>query len=75
MWTRHADPLAAAIADEYGADHDNLACAALARFVLEIPGVAQRQKDRRAAVEEVFDILTNGWQPPEGHHGPTDTGA
>jgi AcrR family transcriptional regulator len=75
MWTRHADTLAAAIADEYGADHDNLACAALARFVLEIPGVAQRQKDRRAAVEEVFDILTNGWQPPDGHHGPTGPGA
>ncbi|MGY5014934.1 TetR/AcrR family transcriptional regulator [Streptomyces sp. 900105755] len=64
MWTRHADTLAAAIADEYGVDHDDLACAALARFVLEVPGLAQRQKDRRAAVEEVFGILTNGWQPP-----------
>ncbi|WP_430381500.1 hypothetical protein [Streptomyces arenae] len=75
MWTRHADTLAAAIADEYGADHDNVACAALARFVLEIPGVAQRQKDRGAAVEEVFDIITNGWQFPDGHHEPTGTGA
>ncbi|MFF4317046.1 TetR/AcrR family transcriptional regulator [Streptomyces sp. 900105755] len=64
MWTRHADTLAAAIADEYGVDHDDLACAALARFVLEVPGLAQRQEDRRAAVEGVFDILTNGWQPP-----------
>ncbi|MEU6198621.1 TetR/AcrR family transcriptional regulator [Streptomyces sp. NPDC047061] len=72
MWTRHADTLAAAIADEYGVDHDNLACAALARFVLETPGLAQRQKDRGAAVEEVFAILTNGWQPPGGHHRPTD---
>ncbi|MFC7263514.1 TetR/AcrR family transcriptional regulator [Streptomyces lutosisoli] len=64
MWARHTDTLGAAIADEFGVDHDNLACAALARFVLEVPVLAQGQKDRRAAVEEVFDILANGWQPP-----------
>ncbi|MFJ3755350.1 TetR/AcrR family transcriptional regulator [Streptomyces sp. NPDC090080] len=64
MWTRHTDTLAAAIADEYGVAHDHLACAALARFVLEVPTLAQRQRDHRAAVEEVFDILTHGWRPP-----------
>ncbi|MGW2687687.1 TetR/AcrR family transcriptional regulator [Streptomyces sp. NPDC001414] len=64
MWTRHTDTLAAAIADEYGVPHDHLACAALARFVLEVPTLAQRQRDHRAAVEEVFDILTHGWRPP-----------
>lgn len=72
MWTRHTDTLSAAIADEYGVDHDNLACTALARFVLEVPALAQRQKDRRAAVEEVFTILTNGWQPPDSPGTPGD---
>ncbi|MFE2378758.1 TetR/AcrR family transcriptional regulator [Streptomyces sp. NPDC059398] len=64
MWARHTDTLGAAIADEYGVDHDNLACAALARFVLEVPVLAQGRKDHGAAVEEVFGILANGWQPP-----------
>jgi AcrR family transcriptional regulator len=64
MWTRHTDTLGAAIADEFGVEHGNLACAALARFVLEVPALAQGQKDHRAAVEEVFDILANGWRPP-----------
>jgi AcrR family transcriptional regulator len=64
MWTRHTDSLSAAIADEIGVDHDNLACVALARFVLEIPALAHGQQDRRAAVETIFDILTRGWEPP-----------
>ncbi|WP_042382192.1 TetR/AcrR family transcriptional regulator [Streptacidiphilus melanogenes] len=64
MWTRHADTLGAAIADEFGVGHDDLACTALARFVLDVPGLARRQEDRRAAVEEVFAILAHGWQPP-----------
>ncbi|MFF8406598.1 TetR/AcrR family transcriptional regulator [Streptomyces sp. NPDC014846] len=64
MWVRHTDTLAAAVADEFGVDHGNLACTALARFVLEVPALAQGQKDRRAAVEELFGILANGWQAP-----------
>ncbi|MEI5102683.1 TetR/AcrR family transcriptional regulator [Streptomyces sp. PmtG] len=64
MWTRHTDSLSAAIADELGVDHDDLACAALARFVLDIPALTRGRQDRRAAVEAVFDILTRGWQPP-----------
>ncbi|MFD7654473.1 TetR/AcrR family transcriptional regulator [Actinosynnema sp. NPDC059797] len=66
MWTRHTDGLAAAIADEVGADRDDLACAALARFVLEVPALARNRPDRRAAVEEVFDLLAHGWRPPGG---------
>ncbi|MEU8945720.1 TetR/AcrR family transcriptional regulator [Streptomyces sp. NPDC048489] len=66
MWARHTDTLSAAIADEYGVDHGNLACVTLARFVLEVPVLAQGQKDHRAAVEEVFDILEGGWRPPGG---------
>jgi AcrR family transcriptional regulator len=64
MWTRHTDALSTAIADETGVDHDNLACVALARFVLEIPVLAGGRPDRRAAVEEIFDILAHGWEPP-----------
>jgi AcrR family transcriptional regulator len=64
MWARHTDTLSVAIADELGVAHDNLACRAVARFVLEVPTLSQAQKDRRAAVEEIFGILINGWQPP-----------
>ncbi|MFF9162267.1 TetR/AcrR family transcriptional regulator [Streptomyces longwoodensis] len=70
MWARHTDTLGAAIADEFGVDHDTLACTALARFVLEVPALAQGQKDHRAAVEEVFDFLTHGWRPPAGPSSP-----
>ncbi|MGV9940778.1 TetR/AcrR family transcriptional regulator [Streptomyces sp. NPDC003401] len=64
MWTRYTDSLSAVIADESGVGHDDLACVALARFVLEIPVLARGRQDRRAAVEAVFDILTHGWEPP-----------
>jgi AcrR family transcriptional regulator len=64
MWTRHTDSLSAAIADDLGVDHDNLACVALARFVLEIPALTRDRQDRRAAVQEIFDILAHGWKPP-----------
>ncbi|MEU5180681.1 TetR/AcrR family transcriptional regulator [Streptomyces longwoodensis] len=70
MWARHTDTLGAAIADEFGVDHDTLACTALARFVLEVPALAQGQKDHRAAVEEVFDFLAHGWRPPAGPSSP-----
>ena len=64
MWTRHTETLAAAIAGEFGAPPDDVACLALARFVLDIPSLARAQVDPRAAVETVFDVLTHGWQPP-----------
>ncbi|QKW52930.1 TetR/AcrR family transcriptional regulator [Streptomyces buecherae] len=64
MWTRYTGVLGAAIADACGAPHDDPACTALARFVLEVPTLARGQADRRAAVEAIFDILTRGWQPP-----------
>lgn len=64
MWTRHSEALSTAIADEVGVAHDDLACLALARFVLEIPALAHGRKDRVAAVETIFDILTRGWRVP-----------
>nr|GID41266.1 TetR family transcriptional regulator [Actinoplanes campanulatus] len=66
MWTRHTDSLSAAIAEEYGVDHDDLACVTLARFVLEIPALVRGRPDPRAAIEAIFDILARGWAPPDG---------
>lgn len=61
MWTRHTDALSTAIATEIGAAPDDIACAALARFVLEIPSLAHDHENRRAAVEAIFDLLDGGW--------------
>ncbi|MEU0301310.1 TetR/AcrR family transcriptional regulator [Streptomyces sp. NPDC006175] len=62
MWMRHADTLGAVIAEELGRESDDLACAALARFVLEVPTLSKGRDDPRATVETVFDLLTYGWQ-------------
>jgi AcrR family transcriptional regulator len=64
MWTRHTAALSAALADDLGVDHNDVACRALARFVLDIPALTRDQPDPRIAVEQIFDILTRGWQPP-----------
>ena len=64
MWTRHTAALSAAIADDVGVSRDDLACRALARFILEIPALSQGRQDPRTAVEVVFDLLTHGWHPP-----------
>ncbi|WP_399894626.1 TetR/AcrR family transcriptional regulator [Streptomyces sp. BBFR51] len=66
MWMRHAGALSAAIAEELGREADDLACSALARFVLEVPALAAGRHDPRATVETVFDLLTHGWPAP-GH--------
>ncbi|MER5702699.1 TetR family transcriptional regulator [Micromonospora sp. NPDC002296] len=65
MWTRHTDSLSAAVADELGVEQDDIACVALARFVLQIPSLIRGQSDRRAAVERVFDVIAHGWRSPE----------
>ncbi|MER7727900.1 TetR/AcrR family transcriptional regulator [Streptomyces sp. NPDC096323] len=63
MWVRHAGALGTAIAEELGREPDDIACAALARFVLDVPALATGRQDPRAAVEAVFDLLTHGWRP------------
>ncbi|AQZ70280.1 TetR family transcriptional regulator [[Actinomadura] parvosata subsp. kistnae] len=62
MWTRHAAALGSAIAQELGRDADDLACWALARFVLQIPALSRSRQDPRAAVETAFGLLVHGWQ-------------
>jgi AcrR family transcriptional regulator len=65
MWARQAAALGAVVADEIGRDADDLACAALARFVLDIPPLAAGRSDPRAAVEQLFDLLARGWEGQE----------
>ncbi|MEV7554523.1 TetR/AcrR family transcriptional regulator [Amycolatopsis sp. NPDC089917] len=62
MWTRHAAALGAAIAEDAGVDPDDTASRALARFVLDIPALTRGREDPRKAVEEIFDLLANGWR-------------
>ena len=62
MWMRHAGALGAVIAEELGREPDDLASAALARFVMEVPTLAAGRHDPRATVETVFDLLIHGWQ-------------
>uniref|UniRef100_A0AAU3GKH7 TetR/AcrR family transcriptional regulator n=1 Tax=Streptomyces sp. NBC_01401 TaxID=2903854 RepID=A0AAU3GKH7_9ACTN len=69
MWMRHAGALGAAIAEETGREADDLACSALARFVLEIPALAKGGHDPHTVVDTVFDLLVNGWQSQHGSDG------
>ncbi|MER5469931.1 TetR/AcrR family transcriptional regulator [Streptomyces sp. NPDC002935] len=69
MWMRHADALGAVIAQELGRETDDLACSALARFVLELPALAKGRPDPGAAVETVFDLLIHGWRSQEERAG------
>ncbi|MEU8698740.1 TetR/AcrR family transcriptional regulator [Streptomyces sp. NPDC048680] len=71
MWMRHAGALGAAIAAELGREADDLACSALARFVLEVPALAMAGHDPRASVDTVFDLLTHGWQSSRLGSGDT----
>jgi AcrR family transcriptional regulator len=69
MWMRHADTLSAVIAEELGREADDLACSALARFVLDVPTLTAGRHDPRATVETAFDLLTHGWQAQSGSPG------
>jgi AcrR family transcriptional regulator len=69
MWMRHAGALGTVIAEELGRDADDLACSALARFVLEVPTLAKGRHDPRATVETVFDLLIHGWESQQHSEG------
>jgi AcrR family transcriptional regulator len=64
MWTRHTAALSRSIADDLGVGHDDIACRALARFVLGIPALTRGRQDPRTDVEKVFELLEHGWSPP-----------
>jgi AcrR family transcriptional regulator len=65
MWARHATELSAVIADELGREPDDLASAALARFVLDIPTLAAGRPAPAATVDQLFAILADGWRVQE----------
>ncbi|GLY29529.1 TetR/AcrR family transcriptional regulator [Kineosporia sp. NBRC 101731] len=64
VWAQHTDILAAALADEFGVPHDNIACASLARFALQVPTIVRGRENPGAAVEEIFAFLADGWRDP-----------
>lgn len=74
MWMRHADTLSTVIAEELDREPDDSACAALARFVLEIPALTTGRHDPRATVETVFDLLLHGWRSQAGPRPPQADG-
>ncbi|RSM50753.1 TetR family transcriptional regulator [Amycolatopsis balhimycina DSM 5908] len=61
LWTSAEGVLAAAIAAATGRETTDPALHALARFVLEVPGLAGLDPHPRESVHAIFDLLENGW--------------
>ncbi|WP_327001231.1 hypothetical protein OHA72_39735 [Dactylosporangium sp. NBC_01737] len=61
MWLRHEEALAAAIAVDLGLAEPSTACRASARFVLAVYPLARAAADPAAAVDEIFDLISPGW--------------
>jgi AcrR family transcriptional regulator len=61
MWTRHTGSLGAAIAEQIGAPIDDVACTALARYVLDIPALIRLRPDAAQAIQDIFALLAHGW--------------
>lgn len=61
MWTRHSRSLATSIAAEMGRPADDAACAALARWFLDIPAIIREQPDPLPAIDSIFTLLREGW--------------
>lgn len=61
MWLRHEDALAAAIAADLGLAEPSTAGRAFARFVLGVYPLARAAADPAAAVDEMFDLISPGW--------------
>jgi AcrR family transcriptional regulator len=71
MALRHENALALALADQTGRPHDNLLCAAYARFTLEILAFAgSRPEDAAAAVDQACLLLEQGWTTTAAAHAP-----
>ncbi|ATG55822.1 hypothetical protein CFK41_14335 [Brachybacterium ginsengisoli] len=61
MWTRHSRSLATAIAAEMDRPADDVSCAALARWFLDIPAIIREQPDPVHAMDSIFALLREGW--------------
>ncbi|WP_033822717.1 TetR/AcrR family transcriptional regulator [Kitasatospora sp. MBT63] len=70
MWLRHEHALARALADQTGRPHDDVICAAYARFTLESLAFARTCPDPAAAVDQVCLLLDQGWTATVAPDGP-----
>lgn len=61
MWQRHEGALSRAVAEAQDFEIDDYRAAALARFALAIPDLAERQPDPAAALRGMFELLAEGW--------------
>ncbi|MEV0150961.1 MULTISPECIES: TetR/AcrR family transcriptional regulator [unclassified Nonomuraea] len=61
MWLRHEAALAHALADAIGAPHDDIACAAFARFTLEAAHLVHSHPAPEQATDAIFNLLEHGW--------------
>ncbi|GGZ70998.1 TetR/AcrR family transcriptional regulator [Streptomyces subrutilus] len=70
MSLRHETALASALADETGRPHDDLLCAAYARFTLDTLAFAGTRPDPVAAIEQACLLLEQGWTASVTRPGP-----
>ncbi|MFS8204197.1 TetR/AcrR family transcriptional regulator [Streptomyces sp. CWNU-52B] len=61
MRLRHADALAAAIADDLGLPEPSTACRAIARFVLDAFQLTREAADPQPALDEIFRMIEAAW--------------
>jgi len=61
MWLRLEDALATTIAADLGLPEPSTTCRAFARFVLDVYPLARTAASPAAAVDEIFDLITPGW--------------
>ena len=66
MTLRHESALAHALAEQTGRPHDDLLCAAYARFSLETLVLAGSRPDPAAAIDQAFLLLEQGWTAATG---------
>ncbi|MFF4233100.1 TetR/AcrR family transcriptional regulator [Streptomyces sp. NPDC001820] len=70
MALRHENALARALADQTGRPHDDLLCAAYARFTLETLAFAGSRPDPAAAIDQALLLLDQGWTTTAAQHDP-----
>jgi AcrR family transcriptional regulator len=61
MWMRHEQALTSAIAAESGLAEDDVTCAALAHFALDVMSTARGSADPKAVIDKSFALLEHGW--------------
>jgi AcrR family transcriptional regulator len=67
MAMRHESALAVALAVQTGRPHDDLLCAAYARFTLEALAFAGTRPDPAAAITQALLLLDQGWTASTTH--------